>query len=121
MPTAFDNIFVPLAEKLVDNTFGFDATHRRVTRTYDATEGKNVESNADTPVKVTPPAPYEQRRIDGTVIQIGDQRIIISSASGIVPQSADLFIIGGQTWQVVTIFPIVSGEQTAAYEVQLRQ
>lgn len=121
MPTAFDNIFVPLAGQLVDDTFGFAATHRRVTRTYDPATGKNTNSNADTSVVITPPAPYEQRRIDGTLIQLGDQRIMMSSRSGVVPQSADQFIIGGVTWQVVAIFPIVSGEQTAAYEVQLRQ
>lgn len=119
--TKFDDIFVPLATQLVDNTFGFDATHRRVTRTYDPATGKNTVSNADTTVKITPPSPYDQRRIDGTLIQLGDQRIMISSASGVVPQSADLFVIGGATWQVVAIFPIVSGESTAAYEVQLRQ
>ena len=119
--TKFDDIFVPLAEQLVDDTFGLSVTHRRVTRTYDPATGKNSVSNSDTTVVVTPPAPYEQRRIDGTVIQLGDQRIIQSSKSGIVPQSADLYVIGGQTWQVVAIFPIVSGESTAAYEVQLRQ
>ena len=119
--TKFDDIFVPLAEQLVDDTFGFDATHRRVTRSYDVATGKNTSTSSDVSVKITPPAPYEQRRIDGTVIQLGDQRVIMSSRSGVVPQSADFFIIGGQTWQVVAIFPIVSGEQTAAYEVQLRQ
>jgi hypothetical protein len=119
--TKFDDIFVPLAEQLIDDTFGFAVTHRRVTRTYDPATGKNTNSNSDTSITVTPPAPYEQRRIDGTVIQLGDQRIMISSRTGIVPESADLFIIGGVTWQVVAIFPIVSGEQTAAYEVQLRQ
>lgn len=119
--TKFDDIFVPLAEQLIDDTFGFSVTHRRVTRTYDVSTGKNAVSNSDTSVTITPPAPYEQRRIDGTVIQLGDQRIMLSAKSGIVPESTDFFIIGGQTWQVVAIFPIVSGEQTAAYEVQLRQ
>ena len=119
--TAFDDIFVPLAEQLVDNTFGFSATHRRVTRTFDPVTGKNTDNNADVSVKITPPAPYDQRRIDGTIIQIGDQWIIISSASGVVPRGTDFFIIGGSIWQVVTIQPIVSGEQTAAYQVQLRQ
>jgi hypothetical protein len=121
MPTAFDQIFVPLATQLVDNTFGFDATFRRVSRTYDPATGKNTGSNTDTTVKITPPAPYSQRRIDGTVIQLGDQQIMISSESGVVPQSADLFVIGGAVWQVVAVFPIVSGEQTAAYNIQLRQ
>ncbi len=119
--TQFDDIFVPLAQQLVDDTFGFAATHRRVARTYDPVTGKNTESNSDTSVTITPPAPYEQRRIDGTLIQLGDQRTMISSRSGVVPKSADLFIIGGATWQVVAVFPIVSGEQTAAYEIQLRQ
>ena len=119
--TKFDDIFVPLATQLVDNTFGFSVTHRAVTRTYDVVTGKNTVSNADTTISITPPSPYDQRRIDGTLIQLGDQRIMMSSLSGVVPKSADLFIIGGQTWQVVAVFPIVSGEQTAAYEVQLRQ
>ena len=119
--TQFDDIFVPLAGQLIDDTFGFTATHRRVSRTYNVATGKNVERNTDTSIKITPPAPYEQRRIDGTVIQLGDQRIMLSSRAGVIPQSADLFIIGGQTWQVITVFPIISGEQTAAYEVQLRQ
>ena len=121
MPTAFDNIFVPLATQLVDNTFGFDATHRRVTRSYDPDTGKNTVSNADTTVKITPPSPYDERRIDGTLIQIGDEQIIMSSNSGVVPQTSDLFVIGGNIWQVVRISPIVSGELTAAYSVQLRQ
>jgi hypothetical protein len=121
MPTAFDNIFVPLAETLVDNTFGFSATHRRVTRTYNPDTGKNTVSNTDTSVKITPPSPYDQRRIDGTVIQLGDQQVIISTKSGVVPKSADQFVIGGNVWQVVQVSPIVSGEQTAAYEIQLRQ
>lgn len=118
--TAFDDIFVPLAEQLVDGTFGFNATHRRVTRTYDASTGKNTESNADTTVKITPPNPYNQRQINDTTILQGDQWVIMSSASGIVPQDNDKFVIGGNVWKVVAIQPIVSGEQTAAYQVQLR-
>lgn len=121
MPTAFDQIFVPLATQLIDNTFGFDATHRRQTRTYDPATGKNTTSNSDTTVKITPPNPYAQNRIDGTLIQIGDQMIMMSSNSGIEPQLSDKFIISGKTWQIVMVKPIVSGEQTAAYEIQLRQ
>jgi hypothetical protein len=121
MPTAFDQIFVPLATQLIDNTFGFDATHRRQTRTFDPVTGKNTTSNSDTTVKITPPNPYSQNRIDGTLIQQGDQMIMMSSNSGIVPQLSDKFVISGGTWQVVNVKPIVSGEQTAAYELQLRQ
>lgn len=119
--TQFDDIFVPLAEKLVDGTFGFDVTHRRVAKTYDPTTGKNTESVSNTAVKVTPPAPYNNRQIDGTLIQIGDQWVIMSGASGIVPRLGDLFIISGGTWRVEQIDPIVSGEQTAAYTIRMRQ
>jgi hypothetical protein len=121
MPTAFDQIFVPLATQLIDNTFGFDATHRRQTRTFDVDTGKNTTSNSDTTVKITPPNPYSQSRIDNTLIQQGDQMVMMSSNSGIVPQLSDKFVINGQTWQVVNVKPIVSGEETAAYELQLRQ
>lgn len=119
--TQFDDIFVPLAEQLIDATFGFDVTHRRVARTYDAATGKNVERNTDTTVKVTPPSPYSNHQIDGTIIQIGDQWIMMSSAAAIVPTLTDFFIISGGTWQVVRVEPIVSGEQTPAYRIQLRQ
>lgn len=121
MPTAFDQIFVPLATQLIDNTFGFDATHRRQSRTYDPATGKNTVSNTDTTVKITPPNPYDQRRIDNTLIQQGDMMIMMSSNSGIVPQLSDKFVINSQTWQIVNVKPIVSGEQTAAYDIQLRQ
>lgn len=122
MPTKFDQIFVPLAEQLIDGTFGFDATHRRVTRTYDPVTGKNTESNADTTVKITPPSPYNERRIDNTLIQVGDMMIMMSAKSGIRPQLDDLFIIGGNIWRVAgPVKPIVSGEETPAYEIQLRQ
>lgn len=121
MPTAFDNIFVPLASQLIDATFGFDATHRRQTRTFDVDTGKNTTSNSDTTVKITPPNPYSQNRIDGTLIQQGDMMIMMSSNAGIVPQLSDKFVIGGNIWQVVNVKPIVSGEQTAAYDIQLRQ
>ena len=119
--TQFDDIFVPLAERLIDNTFGFDAIHQRPSRTYDPATGKNTETLTSTTVKITPPAPYQERRIDNTLIKIGDQWIQMSSASGVVPENTDLFVIGGSTWQVVRIDPIVSGEQTAAYTIQLRQ
>lgn len=119
--TQFDDIFVPLAAQLIDGTFGFDVTHRRVKRVYNAATGKNVETNTDTTISVTPPSPYENRQIDGTLIQIGDQWIMMSSASGIVPTLTDFFLISGGTWQVVRVDPIVSGEQTPAYRIQLRQ
>lgn len=120
MPTAFDNIFVPLATQLVDQTFGFNATHRRIVRSYDASTGKNSESVTDTTVKITPPSPFTQRQINDTTILQGDQQVIMSSASGIVPNDNDKFVIGGNVWKVVAVNPIVSGELSAAYTVQLR-
>lgn len=121
MPTAFDNIFVPLAEQLIDKTFGFAVTHRREARTYDPVTGKNTTSNTDTPILITPPAPYALRRINNTTVIEGDQWAKMSSASGIVPASGDKFVIGSVVWQVIRVEPIVSGELTAAYTVQMRQ
>jgi hypothetical protein len=120
MPTAFDNIFVPLAKQLIDGTFGFTATHRRIARTFDPVTGKNAESVTDTSVKITPPNPYNQRQINDTTILQGDQMIMMSGESGIVPNDNDKFVIGGNVWKVVAVNPIVSGEQSAAYSIQLR-
>ncbi|TFH65751.1 MAG: hypothetical protein E4G91_01340 [Candidatus Zixiibacteriota bacterium] len=123
--TKFDDIFVPLGKSLVDGLFGLNATHRRVTRAFDAVTGKNVTSNSDTAIKVSPPAgvsvALQYTRLPDSVIKSGDQFVYISSAAGIVPQSGDFFIIRGETWQVVEIQPIVSGELTAATVVVLRK
>jgi hypothetical protein len=121
MATQFDNIFVPLAKKLIDATFGFTATLRKVTQSYDAGTGKTTDSNSDTAVKVTPPKPYQTRHINNTTILEGDAWVTMSTQSSVVPELNDRFIISGVTWQVVRIDPIVSGEETAAYKVQLRQ
>lgn len=121
MPTTFDNIFNPLAKQLIDNTFGFAVTYRQRSRTYSAATGKNVNVDTDTPIQITPPSPYDQRRVNGTTIFEGDQYTYMSSASAITPRSGDFIVQGGEEWQIVSVSPLQSGELTPAYEMQLRK
>jgi hypothetical protein len=119
--TSLDNVFVPLATNML-NQFGATATFRKITRTFDPATRKNTVSRKNTTVKMKPPEPYNVNRINGTTIQAGDLTTMISGeALTFVPTTNDLIAYLGTDWQIVTVSPIVSGDSTAAYELQLRQ
>lgn len=66
---------------------------------------------------------YGEREIDGTLIQQGDRRALVSrQALGYEPTPmADTLIEGGRTWLIVRLSAFSSGSQEAAYELQLRR
>jgi hypothetical protein len=69
-----------------------------------------------------PPEPYSVSRINDTTIQEGDLTTMISGeALTFVPTSNDFVVYLGTVWQIVRVMPIVSGDSTAAYSLQLRQ
>jgi hypothetical protein len=119
--TSLDQVFVPLATDLLSR-FGSAATYRKVTRTFDPVTRTNVTSNKNTAIKIKPPEPYSVNRINDTTIQEGDLTTMISGeALSFVPSSKDFIVFLGTVWQIVRVMPIVSGDSTAAYELQLRQ
>ena len=122
MTTALDLVFVPLAKQLIGQ-FGASATFRRETRTYDVAPGKPTTSDTDTTVKLKPPEPYNVSRINGSTVQEGDRTTMIDSTTlgTIVPTTNDKIVYLSTVWQIVNVAPIVSGDQTAAYELQIRQ
>ena len=120
----FDGIFRDLATQLIDNTFGTSATLRRQTSVYDPVTGDNTRSNTDISVSISPPAPArEGRRPDNALVQQGDAECYMAAKGlSVVPSPVDDKLIwNGDTYQVVAVFNIVSGDQNAAYRLILRR
>lgn len=122
MTTALDNVFVPMAKKLIAQ-FGTSATLRRESRTYVVATGKNTTTNTDTSVTISPPQRYNRRRHPDTLIEDGDMMTYLAASGlSITPSpKTDKVIYASTEWQIVQIWPLISGDQTAAYLLQLRQ
>lgn len=121
MPGALDSVFRPLAVQLI-NAFGTTATWIKTAETFSATTGQTTRTETTYSVVVSPPEPYDTRRVDGSVIQVGDATCLLQGAAlSFTPEIGDLITILSTRWQVIGVNPIVSGEQIAAYELQLRQ
>lgn len=121
MATLFDNIFRPLAKKLINSTFGTSATLRQYTDVYSVATGKNVRTETDTVIKISPPAPVKESRISG-VVQAGDARCMIAASPiSVSPGTEDALVWDSATWQIVQVNPIWSGDQKAAFELILRK
>jgi len=104
------------------NQFGSAATYRKITRKFNTVTRSNTQSNSDTAIKMKPPEPYNVNRINDTTVKEGDLTTMISGeALSFVPSSNDFVVFLGTVWQIVRVSPIVSGDSTAAYELQLRQ
>ncbi len=68
-------------------------------------------------------AEYTQSQIDGTLIKAGDRKAVVSRlALGVEPlPQSDTLYEGGRTWQIISLIGYSSGEQEAAYELQVRR
>lgn len=65
---------------------------------------------------------YEQKFIDGTVIQQGDQKVIISAPSGLFkPNIAGHIMRGQEKWNIKNMRPVNPGGTVVIYIAQVRQ
>jgi hypothetical protein len=129
--TAFDNIFAKsggVADQLVSK-FGTPATLVRETKTYDAATGKNTVSTTSYSLKVTPPiagvdtvGAYRKDSIVGSTVGMYELTVSFAAVSLPIEPNAttDKMIFRGTTYQIVRVLPIVSGDDTALWYVQLR-
>jgi len=64
---------------------------------------------------------YAARDIDGTLIQAGDQRLLLSPASPMVePKTSDLIVIGSTTYTVQRAGKVSPAGTSIVFELQLR-
>lgn len=96
------------------------------TETYDPATGITTEGSVTTPtVKGTPPAPYEKRYVDGDVVKVEDAMTLVSAedvaAASFTPAQGQTVTFDSVSWDVVSVKVHRSGDQVAAYELQLRR
>lgn len=73
-------------------------------------------------VKCSPPSAYEQRYVDGKLIQQGDAKLILAGQGlAFTPALGQSVTIDGVVWRVLGVDPIYSGELIAAWKVQVRR
>lgn len=112
--------FAKIAKDLIDK-FGTLVEYRVISRTQDSASGTVTESAAASTIRAAV-VDYDERMIDGTVVQIGDLRMFVAARdldADPVPTAVRV-MVRGQTWTVVRHKVWEDGDETAAYEIQLR-
>ena len=121
MPTELDTAFAEMALEMVEE-FGITAAFTakasaHSTATMTTTPGADLGD-----VKVSPFFDYESKYIDGDLIRATDQHFIVpGSGLAFVPEQGQRIAYLGVTYQAVRVRQFWSGEQVAAYDVQVRR
>jgi hypothetical protein len=63
---------------------------------------------------------YQQREVDGSLIQSGDRRVLIAPDLGTMPQSGDVITLGVYRLEVVVSRPLQPAGVVVLHEVQAR-
>jgi len=63
---------------------------------------------------------YNQREVDGALIQSGDRRVLIAPSLGTMPQSGDVITLGAYRLEVVESRPLQPAGVVVLHEVQAR-
>lgn len=127
MATALDALFGTIAKTLTSQ-FGLDASLYGSTGTsFDTSTGKQTQTwAAARVVKISPPSPYKIQPGQTAQVQtpgaIGSLFVTVVAAqdtglSGYAPKNGDRLTIGSRTHRVVSVEPILSGENVAAYQL----
>jgi len=91
--------------------------------TYDRTTmTKAGEVSVDETVDCSPPEPYKKSEIDGTSVLKGDLKTIVPSyqVTNEPPVGATVNF-DSQVWRIIDTEPIKSGNEVAAYTLQIRR
>lgn len=120
--TILDDSLIPGVQDLLDE-LGKAATLRHVTAsTYNPTTGAASKTTTDEAVKITPPSGYPAGMIDGDLVRHGDVKCLVAAQDLTnIPAEDDRVVYDSQTFGIVTVAPIYSGEQVCAYKLQLRR
>ena len=131
MTTTFDTETYDLAGELLEE-FGTTAT-----LTTSAGKTKTVGTSTvsgfgtDHTIRVSPPAPFDTRLVDGETVKAADLKVTLGRKNGesiagawadltIVPAEGDRVALGSDDYSVVGIMPLRSGDDIAAWILHLR-
>lgn len=121
MPTKLDQKLRPKIEDIIDR-LGKKVTVQETERTYDPASGRHTTlSKKEHTPKASPPDGFESYLIDGERVLATDTRILLAAtAISFEPKAEWKVTIESETFWIVRVRKIYSGEQVAAYELQLR-
>ena len=106
--------------------FGRDATFIVRSKTYgdaEVTSGQTTYgSEPNVVAKCTPPWPYDLSFRDGDVVTQGHAKIYVAGQDlAFTPKTGMQVVIDGRTWTVLVVTPISSGEQNAAWAMEIER
>lgn len=93
---------------------------------YDPATGTTIGGTTTTYNGVAAKFDYAQTDIDGTLIRVGDQRVLISVAGVVLPQTGDTLSFTDPNTLAVTVFDVIMAKQVnpagtaVLYDVQVR-
>lgn len=108
---------------------GGSATLSKETRDYEPSTDTNLTTTQQITIQHSPPEPYAAYRIDGTLVQAGDAKVLVAAqdledADFSLPAGSHQNVymtIDGRRWTVVRVNEVRSGDLPAALELQLRR
>jgi len=121
--TEFDNETLDAMEEVLEEIYTDVSFWIYGSASYDPTTGKNTTGDATEYEKhVIPPFNAELRYVDGDVIRRGD---LFTGVAGkdieFTPEEGISVTIGDDIWVVMAVQPIISGNRTPLYLLQLRK
>lgn len=107
-----------LAEDYKDVVF----TEAPDTDDYDPTTGRTTLPVTTWTVKSAPPFSYAEQMVNGNTVQADDLRLLIAgSGQSFVPTTTQQVAFDSKTFRIVAVRPYYSGDDIAAWEVQVRK
>jgi hypothetical protein len=91
--------------------------------TFDSSTGVGTPGAITTYVETcTPPDKYKDSFVNGDTIQEGDVWIILPAMNlAFTPMKTQQVTFDGNTWVIVQLDPLYSGDSVCAYELRLRK
>ena len=122
---AKDAGFRALGKRLIDKYRTVESTLVRTPTGYDPMTGTSSGVASSAQVLPSPAFPYDLARIDGDTVRVSDLYCYVSAvdtdAAGVSPIPSSDVLVSLDGFAVVAAMPLESGDQHAAYQLQLRQ
>lgn len=96
---------------------------------YEPLSGEEADNETDFPINCTPPEPFKETRIDGVMVKATDLSVFVDASvikdedgNLLAPESTGwTFTFNNEIYPVVGVGPVVAGNNTILYELQLRK
>ena len=119
--TTLDQRFPGRAQRLIAK-YGKQVVFTKTTPgTFDPVSGTTTgATSTDTTIKVAPPSSFDIKEVNGTSIQTGDVKVSVA-ALDYVPDISQTVTFDSNTYNIISVSPVYSGDAVAKYDCQLRK